>query len=469
MRRPGEAGHTAARDSEVTRAVRGRGRQERRAARAGSPAARLASGTRARNPLAGVLPPSQVGRLLLLVALVDSAGTGAYLAGSVLYFVRAVGLSGVGVGLGMSAAGIAGLLTMVPIAALADRFGAQRALVALQTWRGAWFAAFAMVHSFAGFLAVSCLLGLANQAVPPINQAIVGTVIEPAARVRMMALTRATRNAGFGLGAAAATSVIALAPVSWYRSIVLVDALSFVITATLLARLKLPPASRPSVPGPWWHGLRPRDEPWYFALAGLNGILALHMTLLSVGLPLWIIEQTHAVRWTVGAVVFINTALAVLLQLSASRGCDTAPGAGRRARRAGLVLALCCLAAASIHALPAAGASVAALATVVVLTAGELWQSAGAWGLSYALAPADRRATYLSAFNLGVAVQTVAGPALVTSLVIAHGWAGWGGLAVTFASAGVLVPVAVNRHLSSRAGRPAERPAVLAGQPAEPE
>ncbi|HEV2373484.1 MAG TPA: MFS transporter [Streptosporangiaceae bacterium] len=413
---------------------------------------------RPRKPLAGLLPPGQAGWILAVIALVDATGTGVYLAGSVLFFVRSVGLDAVEVGVGMSAAGVVGLVTMVPLAAAADRFGARRTLIALQTWRGVWFAAFALVHTFPEFLAVSLMLGVANQAVPPINQAVVAAAIEGTARVRAMAQTRVMRNAGFSLGAVAATGVIALDSASWFRSIVVADGVSFFVTAILLARLRLLRPAAPAGRGPWWHGLRPREDPWYFALAGLNGILALHMTLLSVGLPLWIAQHTHALRWVVGVAVFTNTVLAVLFQMPASRGCEQAPAAARRARAAGLMLAVCCLVAAGTGGLPADLAVVGSLLAVTALTVGELWQSASAWGVSYALAPPERQATYLSVFNLGVAAQTIVGPTLVTVVVVNHGWAGWGGLAVTFALAGAGMPIAARRCL---AGRGARRPGAV--------
>ena len=407
--------------------------------------------SRLRLPLGHLMPATKASRVLLLVALVDSVGTGLYLTGSVLFFVRTVGLSAVEVGAGMSVAGILGLLTMVPVASFSDRIGVRRTLIALQAWRGVWFALYAVVHSFPAFLVVSCMLGLANQAVPPINQAVVAAANEGPSRVRIMALTRAMRNVGFSLGAVAATGIIALNSTSWFRAIVVADGVSFIATAILLVRVRLLKTPEPARRDIWWRGLHPRNDPWFFPLAGLNGVLALHMTLLAVGLPLWITQHTRAPHWVVGTVVFTNTVLAVVCQVRASRGCDLAPAAARRARAAGLVLAVCCLLAAASGRLPGTLAAVGLLATAVTLTMGELWQSSSAWGLSYALAPAERQAAYISAFNLGLAAQTIVGPVLVTLLVVNHGWAGWTGLAVAFALTGAFIPAIVTRCLGDRA------------------
>ena len=88
--------------------------------------------------------------------------------------------------------------------------------------------------------------------------------------------------------------------------------------------------------------------------------------------------------------------------------------------------------------LPGAGAAALLVAAVAVMTFGELYQSAGGWGLSFALAPEHSRAEYFAAFSLGTSVQYIAGPALVTLGVVDHGTAGWLVLAVAFLAAGVL-------------------------------
>jgi hypothetical protein len=71
-----------------------------------------------------------------------------------------------------------------------------------------------------------------------------------------------------------------------------------------------------------------------------------------------------------------------------------------------------------------------------ILAIGEIWQSAGAWGLSFELPPPDRIAEYQSVFGLGRAVGQFTGPALVTALLVGAGPPGWLVLAVLFGLAG---------------------------------
>jgi MFS family permease len=62
-------------------------------------------------------------------------------------------------------------------------------------------------------------------------------------------------------------------------------------------------------------------------------------------------------------------------------------------------------------------------AAVVLVTIGEIKQTAGAWGLSFSLANEHRVGEYQSVFGLGVAVQTILGPLLVTVLISdGRGW-----------------------------------------------
>jgi hypothetical protein len=79
----------------------------------------------------------------------------------------------------------------------------------------------------------------------------------------------------------------------------------------------------------------------------------------------------------------------------------------------------------------------------VALTFGELWHSAGSWGISLTLAPQAARARFLTSFNLGLNVLDVCGALVITSWVLPAGRAGWMGLALVVATAGIaMVPVA---------------------------
>lgn len=399
------------------------------------------------------LPDSRAGRIFVLVALIDSLGTGLYLAGSVLFLTRAVGLSAGQVGVGLTAGALTGFLATVPVGMVADRLGAKRTLIVLQLWRGVWFMAYALLTSFWQFVAVSMLLGLADRAVGPVTQAMVGAAVDGPSRVKIMALMRSVRNVGFGLGAGLSTVLIAIDDPTVYRAMMLGDAASFFVAMAALRLVRLEsvvPVRRKRLFG----GPRALADRPYLVLTLLNGVLTVHMTLLSVGLPLWLTQHTSAPLSLVAVIMVLNTGMAVLLQVWASRGCEDPRVAARRMRSAGLVLAVCAavLPLASGRS-PLVAAAVLLLATVL-LTLGELWQSGGAWGVSYELAPAEHRTQYLSAFSLGRSAQEVVGPVVLTSVVFARPGPGWLGLAGCMAVAGLAVPAMVRRMTATgRIGR----------------
>lgn len=146
-------------------------------------------------------------------------------------------------------------------------------------------------------------------------------------------------------------------------------------------------------------------------------MLLLHTTLLSVGVPLWILHHTSLPPVLVAAMFVLNTVLAVSLQVPVSAIAATLPGGVRAFRRAGLALALCCLLLTFSGSGAEWTAAVLLTLAVVALTFGEMLQAAGAWSAGYTLAPEERRASYLAVLGLGTNAQTIAGPLVVTAVV----------------------------------------------------
>ncbi|MEU8779617.1 MFS transporter [Streptomyces sp. NPDC048606] len=402
--------------------------------------------------LRAYVPPGRAGRRLALISLVDSVGTGLFLAGSAVFAVLHVGLTTTQFGWAMSAAGLVGLLAGIPLGRLGDRIGPRRLLVALQLWRAAWFCVLAFADGIHVFTVTVCCLALAEAAVSPLTQVVVAGAVGDEERVRTMAILRTLRNAGFSVGALAAAPLLTAGTVWAFRSVVLVDAASFVAAALVLARLRLA-AHVPAPPsdGTLFKALAGlRDLP-YLTLAGLNSVLVLHMTLLSIGIPLWVVSGTDAPVGVVAVLTAVNTVLVVLLQVPLSRRAEKGAGSMRCLALAGGALAVCCVALAGagvVGRLPAIGLLVVATAA---MTLGEILQSAGAWELSYRHAPPERRTEYLSVFNLGFSAQEIAGPVLFTGVVIALGGWGWLALGGVFALAGALARPVAGRLAAVRA------------------
>ncbi|MDQ1295337.1 MAG: hypothetical protein QG608_3222 [Actinomycetota bacterium] len=404
---------------------------------------------------------------LLGTGLVDATGTGLYLAGSAVFFNMVIGLSPAQVGFGLSSAGLLGLLAAPSLGWCADRWGARRVLVLLHVWRALAFALLSVAPGFGWFLVATSMIGVGQQALSPVYQALVEELLGSRARLAMMARSRVVYNVGFSLGGVLATVVIGLGSRTGFTVMILGNAGCCLATALLLMRLRVPrrspsqdhasPSQDHATSRSPFH-LRSLRDGRYLAVAALNGVLSLHISILSIGLPLWVTLHTSAPRALAGLLLVINTIMAVVLQVPASGGADTIDGGTRALARGGYALSLCCLVLAlSPHVSSGALAAGLLVLAVVVLTGSEIWQSAGGWGLSYALATQTNRAESLSTFNLGISGQYVLGPALITVGVLDHGVLGWLGLALVFAATAAAVPGAV--------ARAARRPALHPGTP----
>ena len=156
---------------------------------------------------------------------------------------------------------------------LGDRWGPGRVYLALQLWRALGYAAFALVAGFSGFLVVASAIEVGDAALPAISQSVVGPAEGESERVATLARVRAVRNLGFGLGAAAATGVLAIGSRPAFLALILVNAGAILLSALLLHR-----AGIASLKTAAFAVVRRRFGPIrdasYLAAALLNGILS---------------------------------------------------------------------------------------------------------------------------------------------------------------------------------------------------
>lgn len=131
----------------------------------------------------------------------------------------------------------------------------------------------------------------------------------------------------------------------------------------------------PATAGRSWEAFRDRR---FLLATALSGILELFQPVLAVGVPLWIVNRTDAPGALVAALTVVNTVLVVLLQVAVGKGSDTVSGSGKLLLRAGLLMALACCLFAGSGAADTSLAVVLLFAYTVLMTLGELAQSA-AW------------------------------------------------------------------------------------------
>lgn len=392
-----------------------------------------------------------------------------FLTVSVLFFTRFAGLAAGSVALGLSVAGLAAMIGAVPLGSLGDRFGHRRVWVLVTVIQAVVFAVYPLVRTFWEFVTLAAVAALAEVGGSPLRAGYLSRIAGQQ-RVRARAYNQAVSSAGWALGALAAGVALGVGTRAAYVSLLLADAASFAIAAVILLTLPAAPPARPlpaepaddgpagtaaAGSGPSSRQARPaRPRPVlrdlrYLTVCVLNGLLMTYGAILTVGLPLWIVRRTHAPAWTVAGTFLVSTLLVVTLQVRASRGTDTVPGAARGVRRSGALLLAACLVLAGTRALPAPAAIIVLGAGCVLLTLGEVLQQAGGWSLSYGLAPEDRQGEYLGAFAMGTRIYDSLGPILVTSLILGLGQLGWALLGVMYA--GLALGLSAAAHWASRA------------------
>ncbi|MGH3567401.1 MAG: MFS transporter [Pseudonocardia sp.] len=397
---------------------------------------------------------SRVCRRLAVATLVDASGNGFFISGSAAFFVVHLGFPAEQVGIGLSLAAGMGTVASIVIGRLTDRYGARTVYVVLAVAQGLCYACYPLVGSFWALLVVVSLAAIADFGSAPAWGSLVGGNVPNDQRVRIRARLRTVYNIGFSVGVLLCGVVVAVGTPAAYVSLALGNATSFLVGAAVARRVpevRIPARSS----GPLRVALR--DTP-FLAVTLVWAVLSLHISVMLVAIPLWIVERIDGLGSMMVSVLFVlNTAMAILLQVWASRGAETWSGSAKTARRSGLLLAAGCVALAITDYIGTVFAvSLLVLATVLV-TFSELFRSASSWGVVYALAPDGKLGEYLGVFGLSTSIQAMAGPGLITLLVAAFGGLGWlvvGGVA----GAAALLAVPVTTRAAHRsAGEPADR------------
>lgn len=418
----------------------------------------------ARRLLEMYLLPSRDGRLIVAAVIVYATGSGLYLAGGTVFFLRGIHLSDGQLGLGLTIAGLAGFLTTVPVCMLATRFGPLQLLRMVQVWRAASLAALAFADNFYTFTLFVSLFLVSQGPVLPMVQLVVAGVVGDREQTRSLGVIGSVSNVGISVGALVAAPFLSIGNLWTYRTLLLLGGLCCLASAGLFGLLKSRAAAPAGTRARWFRGLAPvvRDRR-YLALTMASGLLFLHTVLLSVGLPLWLVQSTDAPAGLLSALVTLNTLLAIGLQVHVARRIRGSRDGTRALRYAGFSLAaFSAVLIASTHSHRLLTIGLLVLATVL-LTGGELLQGAGSWEMSYRHAPPALRTEYLSVFSLGSAGIGIIGPEIV-ALILSRRTPGLVVLCAFFVATAAAITVIGNR-LAHAEGAEGAAPESQAGAP----
>ncbi|MFI0712301.1 MFS transporter [Streptomyces inhibens] len=395
-----------------------------------------------------LMPDAGPQRAIATSNFVYTVGSGLYLTAGVLYFTQAVHLPASQVGLGLGIAGVVSLAVGIAVGHLADRHGARGVYATTLVVQALATAGFVLADSFWPFVLVVCTAtgaraaGLAARS--PLIRHYGGDRPQ-----EFRAYLRAVTNIGISLGALLAGWAVQVGTLPAYQLLVIGNAIAFAASAAVL--VLLPPVTPgPPVGGPRWIALR--DRP-YLLITALDGIMAIQFKVLTVAIPLWLVEATTAPRWLVSGTMLINTVIVIALQVRASRNIDSPAAGGGAYRRSGVAFLVSCSLISLSAGIPTWAAVTLLMTAVLIHTVGELWHSAGGFEVSFALAPERATGQYLGVFGLGAGLADAVGPALLISLCISWGRPGWYVVGALFALTGLAAPFAVRwaqRHQQAR-------------------
>ncbi|HEU5108134.1 MAG TPA: MFS transporter, partial [Micromonosporaceae bacterium] len=143
--------------------------------------------------------------------------------------------------------------------------------------------------------------------------------------------------------------------------------------------------------------------------------------------------------WLVAALLLLNSALVVLLQVRVGRRAGDVRQAARLVRLAGFLLLASTAAFATTGDLDAVPASVVLLGAATVYALGEVCHAAGGWALSYGLTDQELHGQYQGVFHAAEGIGIAVSPLVATGVVLQFAAPGWVAVGCLLAATGIVV------------------------------
>ena len=336
-------------------------------------------------------------RRFVTAIAIDAVGSGVFMPVSMLFFLVTTDLSLVQIGAAISIASAASIPAGPLLGGLVDRIGAKQVLLAGNLMQAVGFLAYLVTDSFVGLVLWTVVVSVGRTAFWGSYGNIVAVISQPGEREKWFGFLGALRNVGFALGGLLSGVAITIGTHAAYLSVVLVNALSYVVAFLLLLAVPPTPATGHRSPEGAWRtvlGNKPYRVLWLVQL-----VYSTAMMVLNFAMPIYAVTVLGLQGWVTGAVFTINTVMVGFGQGLVVRGMT-----GHRRWRVLLLTNL--VFAASFVVLLGASAVSTVLATVVVLvgsvvyTGGELLGGPVLGALGAEAAPDHLRGRYLSLMQL---------------------------------------------------------------------
>ena len=354
----------------------------------------------------------------------------------VIYFTTVVGLSPAQVALALSIAGGLAMTLSVPSGHIADRFGPRNISAIALALEGVALIGLVFVHSYTPFLLIHIVMGALGVVAQTTRMATIAKLGGEESRVQIRAYQRAVTNFGISIGTVFAGIGLALNNETFYKALLLGNALTFVIAGALYMKLPFVP---PTVERGEPFSFAAMKDPIFMGATLSNAFMSLHFILQSVAIPLWVVRETNAPRWWVSVLMLINTIAVVIFQVAASKSSKTLLGGVKAYRNASLFISLACILYAYAQGMNAVMAVLLLTLGMASHIVGELIGSAGSWAIGFGLADENHQGQYQGVWGLSLGLSGTVGPTLVIALVIGMGIPGWWILAAIFATNGFVM------------------------------
>ena len=354
-------------------------------------------------------------RRFVTAIVADTVGSGLFMPITLLYFLAMTDLSLVEIG---SALSLSALLTMpgaFVIGSLVDRFGPRRMMLIGNLVQAVGMMAYLWADSLLTVALWTTLLNLGRQSFWGSFGNVVTAISAPGEREIWFGFLQAVRNLGYSVGGVLAGIALQIGTDIAYQSVVVVNAVTFVIAFFLL--LDVPDhrvARADDAPLEGW-GVVLRDRAYLRLVIGQLGFVA-GMMVLNFALPVYVAETIDLPGWVVGAIFTVNTALVGLGQ-----GLVVRRMTGQvRARMMGFAQVVFVVSYALFVVagwLPVWLAVVVMLVGVAIYTFGELTGGPVLSATAAEAAPEHLRGRYLGLFQLSWALGGAVSPVAFTWLL----------------------------------------------------
>ena len=399
-----------------------------------------------------LVPDNRNQRWLAVGNLVNMTGTGATMSALVVFLAVVKRFPLAQATWLLAAAGLVGVLGALPLGQLSDRFGARAMAITTELVCAA--ATLLLLPADSAWWCALCLAvrQLATSSNTAARATLMGGLVPSAQRAALRAYQRSVSNAGFSVGALLSGLALADGSTAALYTLLGLDAATYCFGAYATARL--PGTGR----GARRRGLvrEALAAPGSLTAGLLNAAHTVNRSVVSIGVPLWVVYGSHLPHWAVSAAMITNTVTVVLLQVPLSGRAGDLAGCGRSLLWAGGLTGLGCaaLALAGGHR-PAAVVWPLFAVACVALAFGEILGAAAGWTLSYDLAPERQLGHYQAVWQfLADGAGKVAGPVAV-GWAIAGGPVGWAAMAVGFTALAASGPPLVGWS-ATRSGPEAE-------------